>query len=40
LKLSNEAHEVSQLYAQVAYGGLRPDDANIATLQKLWGKLT
>ena len=40
LKLSNEAHEVSQLYAQVAYGGLRPDEANIATLQKLWRKLT
>ncbi|NQV24046.1 MAG: hypothetical protein HQ518_06720 [Rhodopirellula sp.] len=40
LKISNEAHEVSQLYAEVAYGGLRPDDKSIATLQKLWQKLT
>lgn len=40
LKLSNEAHEVSQLYAQVAYGGLRPDKSSIAVLQKLWRKLT
>jgi hypothetical protein len=40
LKISSEAHEVSHLYAQVAYGGLRPDDASVATLQKLWRKLT
>ena len=40
LKISNEAHEVSLLYAQVAYGGHRPDDSNVATLQKLWRKLT
>ncbi|MDA0807443.1 MAG: hypothetical protein O2983_01305 [Planctomycetota bacterium] len=40
LKISSEAHEVSLLYAQVAYGGLRPDDSNMATLQKLWRKLT
>ena len=40
LKISNEAHEVSQLYAQVAYGGLRPDETSVATLQKLWQKLT
>ena len=40
LKISNEAHEVSQLYAQVAYGGLRPDESSIAILQKLWRKLT
>ena len=40
LKISNEAHEVSLLYAQVAYGDLRPDDSNMATLQKLWRKLT
>jgi len=40
LKISNEAHEVSLLYAQVAYGGFRPDDSSVATLQKLWRKLT
>ena len=40
LKLSAEAHEVSLLYAQVAYGGHRPDDSSVATLQKLWRKLT
>ena len=40
LKISNEAHAVSLLYAEVAYGGLRPDDASVATLQKLWRKLT
>jgi hypothetical protein len=40
LKISAEAHEVSQLYAQVAYGGHRPDDSSVATLQKLWRKLT
>jgi hypothetical protein len=40
LKISSEAHEVSQLYAQVAYGGHRPDDASVAMLQKLWRKLT
>jgi hypothetical protein len=40
LKISAEAHEVSLLYAQVAYGGLRPDDSSLATLQKLWRKLT
>ena len=40
LKISAEAHEVSLLYAQVAYGGLRPDDSSVATLQKLWRKLT
>ena len=40
LKLSAEAHEVSLLYAQVAYGGHRPDDASVAKLRKLWRKLT
>jgi len=40
MKISKEAHEVSQLYAQVAYGGHRPDDSSVATLQKLWRKLT
>lgn len=40
LKISNEAYEVSQLYAQMAYGGLRPDESCMATLQKLWRKLT
>lgn len=40
LKISAEAHEVSLLYAQVAYGGHRPDDSSVATLQKLWRKLT
>lgn len=40
LKISNEAQEVSQLYAQMAYGGLRPDESSVATLQKLWRKLT
>lgn len=40
LKISNEAHEVSQLYAQMAYGGLRPDETSVATLQKLWRKLS
>lgn len=40
MKISNEAHEVSLLYAQVAYGGQRPDDSSMATLQKLWRKLT
>lgn len=40
LKISSEAHEVSLLYAQVAYGGHRPDDSSVATLQKLWRKLT
>lgn len=40
MKISKEAHDVSLLYAEVAYGGLRPDDSNVATLQKLWRKLT
>ena len=40
MKISKEAHEVSLLYAEVAYGGLRPDDSSVATLQKLWRKLT
>lgn len=40
LKISAEAHEVSLLYAQVAYGDHRPDDSSVATLQKLWRKLT
>lgn len=40
LKVSSEAHEVSQLYAQVAYGGFKPDDSSVAVLQKLWRKLT
>ena len=40
LKISSEAHEVSLLYAQVAYGGHRPDDASVAKLRKLWRKLT
>jgi len=40
MKISKEAHEVSLLYAEVAYGGLRPDNSSVATLQKLWRKLT
>ncbi|MGZ0164983.1 MAG: DUF4129 domain-containing protein [Planctomycetales bacterium] len=40
MKISKEAHDVSLLYAEVAYGGLRPDDSSVATLQKLWRKLT
>lgn len=39
-KISSEASEVSHLYAQVAYAGLRPTDSNMAVLQKLWRKLT
>jgi hypothetical protein len=40
MKISKEAHDVSLLYSDVAYGGLRPDNSSVAMLQKLWRKLT